>query len=70
VTVASIAVEEALLVLKVVFLVLGESKAEAVRKAFEDEPSPETPASLLRSKEGKTIVLLDRAAAAELDNID
>jgi 6-phosphogluconolactonase len=55
---------------KVVFLVLGESKAEAVRKAFEDEPSPETPASLLRSKEGKTIVLLDRAAAAELDNID
>jgi 6-phosphogluconolactonase/glucosamine-6-phosphate isomerase/deaminase len=54
---------------KVVFLVLGESKAEAVRKAFADEPSPETPASLLRSKEGETIVLLDRAAAAELDNI-
>jgi 6-phosphogluconolactonase len=54
---------------KVVFLVIGESKAEAVRKSFADEPSPETPASLLRSQNGETIVLLDRAAAAELDNI-
>ena len=54
---------------RVVFLVLGESKAEAVRKAFAEEPSPETPASLLRSKEGETIVILDRVAAAELDNI-
>jgi 6-phosphogluconolactonase len=54
---------------KVVFLVLGESKAEAVRKAFREEPSPQTPASLLRSKSGETIVLLDRAAAAELDNV-
>jgi 6-phosphogluconolactonase len=53
---------------KVVYLVLGESKAEAARKAFAEEPSPETPASLLRSKDGETIVLLDRAAAAELDN--
>ena len=52
----------------VLYLVLGESKAEAVRKAFAEEPSPETPASLLRSKDGETIVLLDRAAAAELDN--
>jgi 6-phosphogluconolactonase len=54
---------------KVVFLVLGESKADAVRKAFAEEPSRETPASLLRSRDGETIVLLDRAAAAELDNI-
>ena len=54
---------------KVVFLVIGESKAEAVRKSFADEPSPETPASLLRSQNGETIALLDRAAAAELDNI-
>jgi 6-phosphogluconolactonase len=53
---------------KVVFLVLGESKAEAVRKTFAEEPSPATPASLLRSKDGETIVLLDRPAAAELDN--
>jgi 6-phosphogluconolactonase len=55
---------------KVVFLVLGESKAEAARKAFAEEPSEETPASLLRSEDGDTIVLLDRAAAAELDNRD
>jgi 6-phosphogluconolactonase len=54
---------------KVVFLVLGESKAEATRKSFAEEPSPETPASLLRSNEGETIALLDRAAAAQLDNI-
>jgi 6-phosphogluconolactonase len=54
---------------EVVFLVLGESKADATRKAFAEEPSPETPASLLRSQDGETIVLLDRAAAAELDNI-
>jgi len=53
---------------KVVFLVLGGSKAEAVRNAFAEEPSPETPASMLRSSKGETIVLLDRAAAAELDN--
>jgi 6-phosphogluconolactonase len=53
---------------RVVYLVLGESKAEAARSAFAEEPSPETPASLLRSKDGETIVLLDRAAAAELDN--
>jgi 6-phosphogluconolactonase len=53
---------------KVVYLDLGESKAEAARKAFAEEPSPETPASLLRSKDGETVVLLDRAAAAELDN--
>ena len=31
---------------KVVYLVLGESKAEAARNAFAEEPSPETPASL------------------------
>jgi 6-phosphogluconolactonase len=54
---------------QVVYLVLGESKAEAARKAFAGEPSPETPASLLRSNQGETIALLDRAAAAQLDNI-
>jgi 6-phosphogluconolactonase len=52
---------------KVVFLVLGESKAEAVARAFGGQPDAGTPASLLRS-EGETIVLLDGAAAAKLDN--
>ena len=53
---------------RVVFLVLGESKADAVARAFSEEPGPATPASLLRSKRGETIALLDRAAAARLDN--
>lgn len=53
---------------QVVFLVLGESKADAVARAFQGGPDPATPASLLRSAEGETIVLLDRGAAAKLDN--
>jgi 6-phosphogluconolactonase len=53
---------------EVVFLVLGEAKADAVARAFSGEPGPATPASLLRSSSGETIVLLDRAAAVKLDN--
>lgn len=53
---------------KVVFLVLGESKADAAARAFSGEPGPDSPASLLRSERGATIALLDRAAAAKLDN--
>ena len=47
-----------------VYLVAGEGKAEAVRRAFADEPTPETPASLVRGR--TTIALLDSAAAALL----
>jgi 6-phosphogluconolactonase len=50
----------------VLFLVFGEAKADAVRRAFAEEPSPETPASLVRSLQGRTVVLLDRAAASRL----
>jgi 6-phosphogluconolactonase len=50
----------------VLFLALGEAKADAVRRAFADPPDPETPASLVRSEHGRTVVLLDRAAAARL----
>ena len=53
---------------QVVFLVVGEGKAEAVAKAFAGAPGPATPASLLRSTKGETIALLDRGAAARLDN--
>ena len=53
---------------QVVFLVLGDSKADAVARAFAGAPDPATPASLLRSERGATIVLLDRPAAARLDN--
>ncbi|TMK76649.1 MAG: 6-phosphogluconolactonase [Actinobacteria bacterium] len=54
---------------QVVFLVLGEQKADAVERAFAGPPDPATPASLLRSESGETIVLLDRAAAVKLDNV-
>jgi 6-phosphogluconolactonase len=53
---------------QVVYLVLGEAKAEAVKRAFAGRADPAVPASLLRSEHGETIVLLDRAAAARLDN--
>lgn len=47
-----------------IYLVSGEDKADAVRRAFAEEPSPETPSSLIRGRE--TIALLDPAAAARL----
>jgi 6-phosphogluconolactonase len=50
----------------VLFLAFGEAKADAIRRAFAQDPSPETPASLVRSERGRTLVLLDRAAAARL----
>jgi 6-phosphogluconolactonase len=52
----------------VLFLAFGESKAEAVRRAFTEGPSRNTPASLVRSQHGRTLVLLDRAAAARLSS--
>ncbi len=52
---------------RVVYLVVGESKAEAARRAFAGEPSPETPASLVRSQDGETLAILDRQASALLD---
>jgi 6-phosphogluconolactonase len=47
-----------------VYLVMGAAKAEAVRRAFVDEPSPATPASLVRGR--TTIALLDKASASLL----
>jgi 6-phosphogluconolactonase len=46
------------------YLVTGGSKAEAVKRAFADPPSPATPASLVRGE--RTIALLDAPAAARL----
>jgi len=51
---------------EIIFLVAGEAKADAARRAFAQEPSPETPASLVRANHGRTIAILDRAAAAKL----
>jgi 6-phosphogluconolactonase len=50
----------------VVFLVAGESKAEAVARAFGAPPSEAVPASLVRSTRGETVVLLDPPAARGL----
>ena len=47
-----------------IYLVTGEPKAEAVRRALAGEPSAETPASLVRGQE--TIAILDAAAASKL----
>ncbi len=46
----------------VVFLAVGAGKAEPVRRAFAEPPSPATPASLVRGR--RTVAILDRAAAA------
>jgi 6-phosphogluconolactonase len=51
---------------EVVLLAVGPDKAEAARRAFADPPSRATPASLVRSGTGRTVAVLDRAAAAEL----
>jgi 6-phosphogluconolactonase len=52
--------------LEVLFLVSGEGKAEAVERAFARPPSSETPASMIRSADGRTRVVADRAAASRL----
>jgi 6-phosphogluconolactonase len=46
------------------FLVTGEDKADAVTRAFRGEPSPDTPASLVRGR--RTVAVLDTAAARGL----
>jgi 6-phosphogluconolactonase len=49
---------------RVVFLAVGEDKAEAVARAFAGQQSPDTPASLVRGE--TTIAIVDRAAAAHV----
>lgn len=49
-----------------VWLVAGASKAEAAARAFGGQPDPATPASLIRSKNGRTVAILDRDAASLL----
>jgi 6-phosphogluconolactonase len=51
---------------EILFLITGESKAEAAKRAFASKPGPETPASLVRAGDGRTTAILDRAAAAML----
>jgi 6-phosphogluconolactonase len=51
---------------EVLFLVTGENKAEAAKRAFADEPSRSTPGSLVRAEYGPTTAVLDAAAASLL----
>jgi 6-phosphogluconolactonase len=51
---------------EVLFLVAGADKAEAAQRAFAGEPSRTTPGSLVRAIDGKTVVVLDAAAASKL----
>jgi 6-phosphogluconolactonase len=51
---------------EILFPVAGREKADAARRAFAAEPSPDTPASLVRARTGRTVAILDRAAAAKL----
>jgi 6-phosphogluconolactonase len=50
----------------VVFLVTGESKADAVAKALAGPPTHDVPGSLIRSTRGRTLAVVDAAAAARL----
>jgi 6-phosphogluconolactonase len=52
----------------IVFLVSGETKADAVARALAGPPDPAVPGSLIRSEGGETRAVLDRAAAARLRN--
>ena len=48
-------------------LLAGSEKADAAWRAFVDQPSEHTPASLVRAQSGRTTAILDRAAAAKLE---
>jgi 6-phosphogluconolactonase len=51
---------------EIVFLATGEQKADACVRAFDGEPSRETPGSLVRAIRGTTTAVLDAAAAAKV----
>ena len=51
---------------EVLFLVTGSEKADAVRRAFAGEPTRDVPGSLLRAEDGRTVAILDAAAARDL----
>lgn len=50
----------------VLFVVTGDSKADAVARAFAGEATHATPGSLVRAETGNTVAVVDEAAAAEL----
>jgi 6-phosphogluconolactonase len=52
---------------EVVFLIAGADKAAAVRRAFGNPPDESAPAALVRPGAGTLMLVLDAAAAAELE---
>jgi 6-phosphogluconolactonase len=52
---------------EVVFLVAGADKAEAVRRAFGSPPDETAPAAHVRPGAGTLVLVMDEAAAAELE---
>jgi 6-phosphogluconolactonase len=52
---------------EVVFLIAGADKAPAVRRAFGDPPDPAVPSAHVRPGAGTLTLVLDAAAAAELE---
>ena len=51
---------------RVIFLVTGKEKADAMKRAFGDPPDPASPGGMVRPRAGELIVYCDEAAAAEL----
>jgi 6-phosphogluconolactonase len=51
---------------EIVFFATGDNKADACLRAFDGEPSRETPGSLVRAIRGATTAVLDAAAAAKV----
>jgi 6-phosphogluconolactonase len=51
---------------RIVFLVTGDGKADAVGRALGGPPTPSVPGSVIRAASGQTSAILDRAAAARL----
>jgi 6-phosphogluconolactonase len=52
---------------EILFMLTGGAKADAAARAFAGKPSSDTPASLVRARNGRTTAILDRAAAAKLN---
>ena len=51
---------------RIVFLVTGEEKAEAVAGVLAGPPDPAVPGSLIRAESGETLAILDQKAASRL----
>jgi 6-phosphogluconolactonase len=53
---------------RIVMLVTGEDKAEAVRRSFSGPPDPSAPGSLVQPESGSLELLLDPGAASLLED--